>query len=369
MLTRLYVDNFRCLVNFELRLDRVNLLLGENGTGKTTVFEVLHRLQQFLGGSAKVTTAFPVKDLTRWQTIGLQRFEMDLKLEQGAYAYSLLVEHDEDRRKNRIKEEKLLMDGRPLFEFKDGTAQLYHDDFKLGPQYPFDWSQSGIGSLQPRPDNKKLTRFRNEVGKFVIAGPCPMLMSSQSQHDEDTLSRWLENFVSWYRHLSQEHQGSMLGLFEELKKVLPGFNSFSLKESGEDTRVLKVLFERPTGRGKPLSYDFSELSDGQRVLIALYALVFGLRDEGLYLFLDEPDNYVALREIQPLLTAVTDSCGESVEQAVFISHHPEIIDYLANSSGRWFERDGTGPARVSDKPKVAVEGLKPSESMARGWVS
>jgi len=44
MLKRLYVDNFRCLVNFELRLDRVNLLLGENGTGKTSVFDVLYRL-------------------------------------------------------------------------------------------------------------------------------------------------------------------------------------------------------------------------------------------------------------------------------------------------------------------------------------
>jgi predicted ATPase len=39
------VDDFRCLVNFELKFDRVNLLLGENGTGKTTEFEVLHRLQ------------------------------------------------------------------------------------------------------------------------------------------------------------------------------------------------------------------------------------------------------------------------------------------------------------------------------------
>jgi predicted ATPase len=37
MLKRIYVDNFRCLVNFELKLDRVNLLLGRNGTGKTTV--------------------------------------------------------------------------------------------------------------------------------------------------------------------------------------------------------------------------------------------------------------------------------------------------------------------------------------------
>jgi predicted ATPase len=116
-----------------------------------------------------------------------------------------------------------------------------------------------------------------------------------------------------------------------------------------------------------LPYDFSELSDGQRVLVALYTLLFGLKDEGISLFLDEPDNFVALREIQPWLTALTDSCGYGVEQTVLISHHPEIIDYLAPSSGRWFDRDSNGPARVTDKPKAPVDGLKPSEVMARGW--
>jgi hypothetical protein len=269
----------------------------------------------------------------------------------------------------RIKQEKLLLESKPLFEFEDGTAQLYHDDFSRGPGYPFDWTQSGVASLQPRPDNKKLTQFRQEVAKFVVAGMCPLLMSAESQKEDDTLSRNLENFVSWYRVLSQEHQGAMLTLFQELKKVLPGFSSFSLKEAGEDTRALKVFLDRPGGNGKPLQYDLGELSDGQRVLIALYTLVFGIKDEGLYLFLDEPDNYVSLREIQPWLTALKDSLGQGVEQAVLISHHPEIIDYLASSSGLWFERDNDGPVRVRNSPKNHVEGLKASEGMARGWVS
>ncbi len=370
MLKRVYVDNFRCLVNFELKLDRVNLLLGENGVGKTTVFEVLHRLRQFLSGTVKLNTVFPAKDLTRWQETGFQRFEMDLQVEQAAYTYSLAIEHDEERRKVKIKNEQLLFDMKPLFEFEEGTAQLYHDDFSPGPsQVPFDWTQSGLGSLQARADNKKLTRFRREISRFVIARPCPTLMVSESKQDDDTLSPCMENFVSWYRHLSQEHQGAMVSLFGELKQVLPGFDSFSLKEVGENTRALKVFFQPPGGGRKLLTYDFGELSDGQRMLIALYAIVFGLRDEGLHLFLDEPDNYVALREIQPWLSALTDSCGEGVEQAVLISHHPEIIDQWALSSGRWFERDSNGPARVSDKPKAKVDGLKLSESVARGWES
>ncbi|OHB75002.1 MAG: hypothetical protein A2Z25_13510 [Planctomycetes bacterium RBG_16_55_9] len=371
MLTRIYIDNFRCLVNFELRLDRLNLLLGDNGTGKTTVFDVLRRIQQFVTASAKVSSVFPAQDLTRWQSGRRQRFELNLQIEQSVYTYSLAVEHDEELRRMRIDQERLLVDDKPLFELKiadrQATAQFYHDNFKPGPKYPFDWTQSGVGSLGERPDNKKLTRFRKELAGFVVAAPCPPLMESETQQEEDTLSWHMSNFVSWYRWLSQEHQGAVFAVFQELKDILPGFTSFSLKEVGENARVLKASFDGPGGSSKPFPYTFSELSDGQRILIALYTMLFGLGNEGLCLFLDEPDNYVALREIQPWLMALTDRIGKGVEQAVLISHHPEVIDYLAGAAGRWFERDDSGPVRVSEKLKAKVEGLKTSETIARGW--
>ena len=41
MITRLFVNNFKTLVNFELPLDPMNLLLGANGSGKSTVFEAI----------------------------------------------------------------------------------------------------------------------------------------------------------------------------------------------------------------------------------------------------------------------------------------------------------------------------------------
>ena len=70
------------------------------------------------------------------------------------------------------------------------------------------------------------------MGKIIVAGIHPMNMSSESREEESALSRNMENFVSWYRFVSQEHQGAMFPLVQELKKVLAGFSSFSLKEAG-----------------------------------------------------------------------------------------------------------------------------------------
>ena len=346
------------------------MLLGDNGSGKTAFFDILYRLQQFVAGNAKVAEVFPTNDLTSWQTNTTQRFEIDMTVGDELYHYQLVIEHDErdaSQSEARIKIETLLLGGKKLFDFQDGIARIFNDDFSFGLEFPWmEWGLSGIGIFHSRQGSKKTIRFRQEMQKIIIAGVQPALMASDSRKESNSLSRQMENFASWYRYLSQEHQGAMLAIFPELKRVLPGFNSCNLKEAGE-AKVLKVLFDRPDGHGRPIAFDFKALSDGQRVIIALYTLLYGLKDEGISLFLDEPDNFVALREIQPWLTALADFTGEGIEQAVLISHHPDIINYLAPSSGRWFERESNVPTRVSDQPKAAADGLTMAETVARGW--
>jgi hypothetical protein len=64
---------------------------------------------------------------------------------------------------------------------------------------------------------------------------------------------------------------------------------------------------------------------------------------------------------------LNDVCREGPQQAVLISHHPELIDYFGPESGKWIERDPLGPARVKKLPERIDNGLKLSEQIARGW--
>ncbi len=65
MIKKIYADNFRCLVNFEFSPGPVSLMLGPNGTGKSSVFDLLGRIQQFLDGEGKMTELFAERDLCR----------------------------------------------------------------------------------------------------------------------------------------------------------------------------------------------------------------------------------------------------------------------------------------------------------------
>jgi ABC-type glutathione transport system ATPase component len=81
--------------------------------------------------------------------------------------------------------------------------------------------------------------------------------------------------------------------------------------------------------------------------------------------IDEPDNFVSLREIQPWIENLNDICDEKEKQAIIISHHPEIVNNMARGTELWFSRQEGAHVVVGPFPKVAE--LSPAEVMARGW--
>lgn len=90
MLKRVYIDNFRSFVNFELPLAQQQLILGLNGTGKSTLLEVLQAIKGLISGEQNPDIFFPATTLTRWQTLSKQTFELDVEL---GSLYQFRLEH------------------------------------------------------------------------------------------------------------------------------------------------------------------------------------------------------------------------------------------------------------------------------------
>src|SRR3990167_5808862 len=95
MLTGLYIDNYKSFVNLNLGFENLNLLLGSNGSGKTSVLDVLSAIQKLLSGTAKVADGdiFPSSTLTRWQSLHFQTFTLSATLNNENYVYHLLIAH------------------------------------------------------------------------------------------------------------------------------------------------------------------------------------------------------------------------------------------------------------------------------------
>ncbi|MHC5724017.1 MAG: AAA family ATPase [Nostoc sp.] len=368
MLKRIYIDNFRCLVNFEIKLDSINLFLGGNGAGKSTVFEVLRKIQTFVSGDSKVEGIFESADCTRWQTLPIQRFELEIAGNGGYYKYELAIKHTQE--KSRVEYERLWFDNQPLLKFEMGEVRLFRDNYSEGPKYSFNWSQSMLPTLMPRDDNTKLTWFKNKIEKFIIVQVTPCLMSERSEQEEKKLTLTMGNFVSWYRYISHD-QGKVSELMNVLKDVFDGFVSFKFDQYSEKSLALKLKFSNIEDRKKTIDYGLSELSDGQKALLAIYTLLYCTESEDYTLCIDEPENFLALPEIQPWLRQLYDFCDEHKLQALLISHHPESINYLLSSPiAYWFERQTNSPVRVKSisNEEAKDTGLPISELIARGWL-
>jgi predicted ATPase len=369
MLNRLYVDNYRALVNCELRLDARNLLMGRNGTGKTTFGDVVIAIQSLLLFGAKTELLFGPETLTRWQNSPRQRFEVDLGSPHGQYRYELTIEHRDapaaEQTRTRIVDETLTIDGKPIFRFADGIVKLFRDDHTPGAEYPFDPVRSALGTIAPRPDYFKLVWFVRWMLGTTVVKPNPLQMTELVETDARMLQQNAQNFAAWYHAVSATDKRRDQLLHKALADVLPGFEALNFEFAGPGRWLLRADFNHG---GRKLSLRFGELSEGQRQLILLYTILHFLLAQGHTVLLDEPDNYISLDEIQPWLLAATDMIDDGSGQLLIVSHHPEIFNQWAVSHGILTDRDGCGPVRIRKFAQSAGTGLTPAEEIARGWL-
>lgn len=366
MISEVYIDNFRCLVNFRIKPGNFQLWLGDNGSGKTSVLDVLSYIQRVIRGD-HVEDIFTRSSLTAWDKRRDQTLGVSLTLDGDVYKYELTIEYAKLENKQRIKREELTWNGSTFFLFDGQEAHLYRinhhtGDVEEGVVFPANWGRSVIPTIAQRNDNHPLIRFRKGLDDLLVVHPIPLLVKDAATTESRNLSEYAQNFAQWYRHLLQEHPSISYSAKQHLEDVLPGFEQLRLKEFGE-SRKLVATFRI---EGEEHDFDFGDLSDGQRQLIVLYTIAEALR-VGTFstVLIDEPDNFVSVREIQPWIGTMNDICDEFDRQAVIISHHPEIVNKMARGTELWFSRKSG--AHVVTMPFPTVGDLLPAEIMARGW--
>ena len=367
MITRLYANNFRCLVAFEVKFDPFAVLCGANGAGKSSVFDALRLLRNLgtgdalLGGSGEndVTRL----EFTEWLDSRVQEFELGLRVGGHEFEYVIHIEQTNDNERPRVIREKALCDGQPLFERDlDGVRFLRADGNQAF--FPLDWRQAALSAIQPRGIHlDKLTLLQEEMARLLILRPNPRSMERESKAEARHPDLSLINLTSWYRSLYQEQEWSD-ALREALREVWPDFRSFKLVDVGINTKALQLRFEGESSKQTLLFCE--QLSDGERALIALYMVRAALETGAVRtVTIDEPDNFIGLPELQPWVLSIRELLGKN-RQLLLISHHPEILSNSGEANGRYLWRDNhTSPTRIG--PLKVPEGMTTGEAIARGW--
>lgn len=369
MISRLYVNNFRCLLAFDVMFEPLGLLCGPNGAGKSSVFDALRLIRDLATGESSLggdgIQDIPNLEFTAWNSSTTQEFELTVTAEGHEFDYLLHIEQVSTEKKPRIVRERAACDKRELYDRTlEGVKFVKAGGISSG--FPLDWRQAALGSIQAIGERREIGILQEALAKLLIIRPNPRAVESESKAEVPYPSVHLDNLLSWYRFLSQEQDWTD-SLRESLQGVWPDFKSFRLVDVGRNVKALQLRFGAQSDRSTTNLY-FDQLSDGEKALVGLYMIRSALSTGAVQtILIDEPDNYVGLPELQPWILSLRELLDND-HQAILISHHPEILDNIGEHAGRYLWRDNHySPTRIG--PLKLPAGMRAGEAIARGWVN
>ena len=362
MIKRMYINNYRCLVAFEISFNELSVLCGFNGTGKSSVFDALMFVRDlatgnsFLGGADKESKRTVSKlEFCKWFDSDTQEFEIEIEENDHVFFYQLHVQQTAEYEQPRIIKETARCDGADLFS-RD-MERIYFGDNK---SFSLDWRQSALSAFHPSKTQRQIAALQQAISNIIIIRPNVRLFENESKFESMHADLYLDNIISWYRFFAHDQDWTDI-LRKSLQMIWPDdFKSLKLSELGASIKQLELNFTAGLLR-------FDQLSDGEKMLVALYMIhaVLSTAKEGLTVMIDEPDNYISMQELQPWMLEMSETI-EKAKQLILISHNADILESSPSQIHYFFRDNHSAPARV--KPLEVPEGITIREALARGWV-
>ncbi len=357
MIKRLYIHNFRCLENFELPIQGQSsvLLIGKNGAGKTTVSLALEILQKIARGTNRVKDLVKPKDRTRGREDVPMRFEIEVELGNKVYEYIIAFELPEDFKEMRVHEERLAVDGKPVYSRKLAQVNLAQTGFGKDAEFRIDWHLAALPIVQEKSSDDPLFIFKQWLARMLILRPIPSQIKGDSEQETLQPEPRLTDFGAWFWALTGQYPAAYAKIDEYLKQVMPDLKDVQNPTIGKDSKSLVIQFSTPQGS---LKLPFEDLSDGEKCFM-ICAMVLAANNfySPLLCFWDEPDNYLALSEVGHFVLALRAAFQTGGGQLIATSHNPEAINRFSEKNTLvLYRKNHLEPTRVLPLSEIQVSG-------------
>lgn len=356
MLKRLYIHNFRCLENFELLIEKMPsaLLIGKNGSGKSTIGSALEILQGIGRGINRVGQLFHTKDFTRERFDVPIRFEIEVLLGKKLYQYTIAFELPKQFKEIRIFEEKLIVAGNVIYSRQEAQVTLCRYSQDNEAEFMVDWHLVALPVIQEQSEADPLHIFKTWLSHMIILSPIPSLMTGESKGETLKPERDGTNFGEWFSGLLSRYPAAYTHIDRYLRDMMPDIRDFQNELIGKDFKTMSVRFKENHAE---MSVYFGDLSDGEKCFFLCAAVLAANKSYGpLFCFWDEPDNYLSLSEIGYFVTSLRRSF-EAGGQIVATSHNSEAIRKFSDENTLvLYRKNHLEPTLIKSLDNISFEG-------------
>lgn len=347
MLKRIYITNFHTLQNFTLNCedDSSLLLIGKNGTGKSTIAKAFGILKKIGNGEIQVENLIRATDFAFANTELPIRFEIETALDGQEFKYSIAFEFPKNFKAARIQEETLTVDGTPVFERKHGEIAFWYAPHRPPNKFTLDWHRVAVSLIGDPDRDILLNKWKLWLKSIIVLAPIPQMIGGESYGESDILDQDCRNFAEYLTGLLIKNPAIYEIVKNYLSQSIPDIDGISNKTISSNTRLLKVSFNT---ENKIFDIDFKDLSDGEKCTFICAVLIAALRSSEIqFVFWDEPDSHLSLWEVQQFILSLRQDFHNK-GQIIITSHKAETINcFSPENILRLYRNSHLEPTRIN----------------------
>ncbi len=357
MLQRIYVSNFKCFENFEIKMGELSsiLVIGKNGSGKTSFLQAIELFQKIGRGINRVGELIGVQDFSYGRSEIPMRFECDFLIDKKLYKYTIVFELPKKFDEPRIKEEELRLDDRVIYSRNLAQIQLGKNLESNATQFSLDWHLIALPIIHQQSSHDPISILKTWLSRMIILAPIAKLMDGNSTGTTLEPNRDGTNFGEWFTGLLGQYPAAYATMMSHLKGIMSDITDFTIEPIGKNAKSLNVRFS--VDEKNYFSTEFSQLSDGEKCFFLCALVLAANKHYGpLFCFWDEPDNYLAISEVGFFVAALRHSF-QNGGQIFLTSHNSEAIQKFSNHNTFVFERNShLEPTRVKMLSEFQISG-------------
>jgi predicted ATPase len=177
--------------------------------------------------------------------------------------------------------------------------------------------------------NPTLQIFRDWLRRMHILAPVPQLIGGESHNSFEPLLPSCQNLADYLTALLNDYPATYNIMLTRLKNFMPDLKEFSNKLIATDARMIRLHFGENGSTFDPI---LDQISDGEKCMF-LCAVVLASQKvhNNFFVFWDEPDNYLALTEIETFIRTLRRNFRDG-SQIWMTSHNENTINCFSHEN-------------------------------------
>ena len=335
MLKRVSIQNFKSLKDVTLDLQKVNLLIGPNNSGKTNFLKAVE------GFSLNGLGSQNVADL---EAISFKHQPVNIR-----YEFEFLPDPDEYMAKKYNIGKNRIYHYSQVYEIKN------FDDLTIVETIKDDWftNEDNIKLEIEVLGGHRREFFEFKYTKIFKPDPSKLIQQVKFSADQVDLLADCSNLISFYFYVDSNFKRNSKKIQDDLSKCIPEIEHFTLPpvKVGNESMLGLRFFDKDE-----VGYWADEVSEGVLYFLALLCIVNQPNPPKL-LLLEEPEKGIHPRRIREVMDFIFRLAEEKDVQIILTTHNEHVLDDFSTrpESVFVFDKDDDGATYVRNLQKDIIE--------------